>query len=92
MVVLDDHFLRSRAARRDPLRPGESDERRSFSGRDHHVESTAREVERAWDATHSAVALSSAAPASRTGSRESSEQLAGVKFGMRLQIEEPEVH
>lgn len=85
MVALVDHFFRPGTRRGDPLRSGRGDDRLSSAGWDHKVDSPSLEMERAWNATHSAVAFSRPATASHTDSGMSGEQAVKVKCRMRCQ-------
>lgn len=89
VIPFVDDFLRSGAAGRDTLRVGRpSSEENSRSWSD-DVDSASLEVERARDATHSAVALSSAATAGDTETRNGPQESAGVQGGMWRQPPDP---
>lgn len=89
MVSLVYHLFGSGAPRADPLRSsgGGSSCTESAIARD--VDSAASEVERARDPTHSAVALSSAATAGDTETRNGPQESAGVQGGMWRQPPDP---
>ena len=82
VVYLGDHVLRSCAPGGDPLclrRSGSSPERYPTAS---DVDCAALEVERARDATHSAVALRSAATAGDSEVRMDCQKPVGVQSGM----------
>lgn len=89
VVAFVDDLFRPRAPRRDALGVDRGDDRRSSAGWDHKVDCTASEVERAFDATHSAVALRSAATAGDNDSRMDSQETQEVLSGMCIETPPP---
>lgn len=85
MVGLADHFLGPRAAGADPLRSSGGGSAFEESAIANDVDRAASDVERARDATNSAVALSRAAPGGNNQLRMSGQEASQVEISMRDQ-------
>lgn len=85
MVTLVDDFLGTSAVRTHSLTPRELGKGSSAARRPNEIDRAASEVERARDATHSAVALSSAAAGGNNEVRMSSPELVEMQLGMSIE-------
>lgn len=86
VVVLEDDFLRAGARRRDTDRVGRCSTCSKSCSCSDEVCSASLEVERARDATHSAIALRTAPTGADVKSWNHSEELGDVQGGMRGQL------
>lgn len=91
VIHLVDHLLGSRAPDADPLRSSGGGNTREESAIANDVDRATSEVERARDATHSAVALSSAAAGGNNQFRMSGNEASQVEKGMGFQSPSREI-